>query len=116
MLKVIDHFPDGFLDIDARHLHSLLPQPTLMHLAGRQQPALFVAILLHGNEDTGLKAIQQVLKNMPKGNCRAPYPFLSATSPRLAKACADWTAKLISTASGPAPNTMRRNNRPWPMR
>jgi len=62
MLKIIDHYPDGFLDIDARHLHSILPQPTLMHLAGRQQPALFVAILLHGNEDTGLKAIQQVLK------------------------------------------------------
>jgi len=62
MLKIIDHYPDGFLDIDARHLHSILPQPTLMHLAGRQQPSLFVAILLHGNEDTGLKAIQQVLK------------------------------------------------------
>lgn len=62
MLKIIDHYPDGFLDIDARHLHSILAQPTLMHLAGRQQPALFVAILLHGNEDTGLKAIQQVLK------------------------------------------------------
>jgi succinylglutamate desuccinylase len=62
MLKIIDHYPDGFLDIDARHLHSILPQPTLMHLVGRQQPALFVAILLHGNEDTGLKTIQQVLK------------------------------------------------------
>jgi len=62
MLKIIDHYPDGFLDIDARHLHSILPQPTLMHLAGRQQPSLFVAILLHGNEDTGLKAIHQVLK------------------------------------------------------
>lgn len=62
MLKIIDHVPDGFLDVDARQLHTILPQPTLMHLAGRQQPAVFVAILLHGNEDTGLKAIQQVLK------------------------------------------------------
>lgn len=66
MLKIIDHYPDGFLDIDARHLHSILPQPTLMHLVGRQQPALFVAILLHGNEDTGLKTIQQVLKKYAK--------------------------------------------------
>ncbi|MDD2801182.1 MAG: M14 family metallopeptidase [Methylococcales bacterium] len=62
MLKIIDHVPDGFLDVDARQLHTILPQPTLMHLAGRQQPAVFVAILLHGNEDTGLKTIQQVLK------------------------------------------------------
>jgi len=62
MLKIIDHYPDGFLDIEAQHLHSILPHPTLIHLAGHRQPALFVAILLHGNEDTGLKAIQQVLK------------------------------------------------------
>ncbi|MDD5112714.1 MAG: M14 family metallopeptidase [Methylobacter sp.] len=66
MLKIIDHVPDGFLDVDARQLHTILPQPTLMHLAGRQQPAVFVAILLHGNEDTGLKTIQQVLKKYAK--------------------------------------------------
>ena len=47
---------------EARELNNILPRPTLIHLAGRQTPALFVAILLHGNEDTGLKAIQQILR------------------------------------------------------
>lgn len=55
--------PEGFLDISASDLHRLLPKPSLIHLKGRQQAAVFVSILLHGNEDVGLKAIQALLKN-----------------------------------------------------
>lgn len=57
----LDHLPDGFLEVPATRLHEILPGPTLIELAGRRQPALFVSVLLHGNEDVGLRAIQRVL-------------------------------------------------------
>jgi succinylglutamate desuccinylase len=62
MLTRLDALPEGFLDVTARDLHHLLPGPTLIHLPGRRMPELFVSVLLHGNEDVGLVAIQQVLK------------------------------------------------------
>jgi succinylglutamate desuccinylase len=61
VLHVLDDLPAGFLDVSAPSLHRLLPQPTLIHLRGRHGSPLFVSILLHGNEDTGLRATQQVL-------------------------------------------------------
>lgn len=54
--------PEGFLDASARNLHQFIDGPTLIHLPGRRTPELFVSVLLHGNEDVGLVAIQQVLK------------------------------------------------------
>lgn len=62
MLTRLSSLPDGFLDTPARELHRLLPGPTLIHLPGRRTPELFVSVLLHGNEDVGLVAIQQALK------------------------------------------------------
>jgi hypothetical protein len=62
LLKIIDYLPEGLLESRAHDLHQLLPQPTLMHLPGRRHPPLFVSILLHGNEDAGLKAVQAVLR------------------------------------------------------
>jgi len=62
LFDTLQSIPDGWLDIGARDLHKLLKKPTLIHLQGRNSPALFVSILLHGNEDTGLKAMQKVLK------------------------------------------------------
>ncbi|MEW5790698.1 MAG: M14 family metallopeptidase [Pseudomonadota bacterium] len=58
MLNIIDHVPDGLLAADARHLHEVLAGPTLIHLPGRRPEPLFVSVLLHGNEDTGLTAVQ----------------------------------------------------------
>ncbi|RLA20632.1 MAG: peptidase M14, partial [Gammaproteobacteria bacterium] len=62
LLTQLDHLPDGFLTTHAQQLHSLLPHPTLIHLPGRLKNPLFVSILLHGNEMTGLAAIQALLK------------------------------------------------------
>ncbi|WP_455218053.1 M14 family metallopeptidase [Kaarinaea lacus] len=62
MLNIIDHIPEGLMDCAAEDLHQLLPGPTLIHLQGRHQEPLFVSVLLHGNEPTGLKAIQALLK------------------------------------------------------
>lgn len=61
MLTVIDYIPDGFLDASAAGLHEILPGPTLIHLNGRKPEPLFVSVLLHGNEYSGLTAIQNVL-------------------------------------------------------
>ncbi|MEA3455511.1 MAG: M14 family metallopeptidase [Campylobacterota bacterium] len=59
----IDTVPEGLLTIeDARELHKLMPHPTLMHLEGERKAPLFVTVLLHGNEDTGLFAIQKILR------------------------------------------------------
>jgi succinylglutamate desuccinylase len=62
MLTVLDHVPTGLLETPARDLHSVLTGPTLIHLPGRREPPLFASVLLHGNEDTGLHAVQVVLR------------------------------------------------------
>lgn len=64
LLVQLDQLPDGFLTSHAQQLHSLLPHPTLIHLPGRIKNPLFVSILLHGNEVTGLLAIQALLKKL----------------------------------------------------
>jgi hypothetical protein len=62
MLTELDYLPDGLLQVEASELYTILPGPTLIHLPGRRDIPLFVSILQHGNEDTGLKAMQAVLK------------------------------------------------------
>jgi hypothetical protein len=62
MHAVLDRLPPGFLDVGAREIGGVLERPTLVHLPGRRERPLFVSVLLHGNEDTGLAAIQRVLR------------------------------------------------------
>jgi len=62
MLSQYDALPPGLLDLPASRLGEVLPGPALIHLPGRRQPALFVSVLLHGNEDTGWQAAQSVLR------------------------------------------------------
>lgn len=62
LLHERDELPTGLLDCPARELHTLLGGPTLIHLEGRRAEPLFVSVLLHGNEDTGLLAIQRLLR------------------------------------------------------
>ncbi len=61
MLTLLDHIPDGLLECPATELHRILSGPTLISLPGRRPRPLFVSVLLHGNETTGLSAIQFVL-------------------------------------------------------
>ena len=61
MLNIIEHVPPGFLDAAPGGLHQILRGPTLIHLEGRKPQPLFVSVLLHGNEFTGLKAVQDVI-------------------------------------------------------
>lgn len=60
--KQLEYVPEGLLEVDSKDLHTILPQPTLIHLSGKQAAPLFVSVLLHGNEPTGFKAIQLLLK------------------------------------------------------
>ena len=61
-LRVLDSVPKALLDVDVRHVADVLPHPTLIHLAGQRQPALFVSALLHGDESVGLVAVQRLLR------------------------------------------------------
>jgi hypothetical protein len=58
----LEHIPVVLLDIPATELHRLFPQPALLHIEGRRAEPLFVSVLLHGNETTGLAAVQSLLK------------------------------------------------------
>ncbi|MGE0384192.1 MAG: M14 family metallopeptidase [Gammaproteobacteria bacterium] len=63
MLTETTGVPPGLLDASARDLERLLGGPTLLHLPGRRTPPLFISTLLHGNEDTGLVAVQALLRH-----------------------------------------------------
>lgn len=58
----LDRFPEVLLDCPTTDLFRYLPGPTLFRLPGRQERPLFVSVLLHGNEDAGWRAVQQVLR------------------------------------------------------
>lgn len=61
-LTQIEHYPRALLEIDAKDLYSIFPEPTLLHLKGKKPEPLFLSILQHGNEVTGLSVIQRLLK------------------------------------------------------
>ena len=63
-LNILDHVPESFLNLPATELWRVLPGPTLIHLGGRRPEPLFVSLLLHGNEDVGLIAMQRLLTGL----------------------------------------------------
>lgn len=66
MFDVRKALPSGFLDVSATAIHELFPRPTLIHLPGVEPRPVFVSLLQHGNEDVGLRAVQQVLAKLEK--------------------------------------------------
>ncbi|GJL77785.1 MAG: hypothetical protein NPINA01_07740 [Nitrospinaceae bacterium] len=61
-LNVFESVPDGFLDLLPNELFKILPGPSLIRFKGKEGPPLFLATLLHGNEPTGVQAIQKLIK------------------------------------------------------
>ena len=61
-LQQLDAIPDGLLDCAPTELHEVLKKPTLLHLKGKQNNTLFISVMLHGNETTGLFAVQSLLE------------------------------------------------------
>ena len=62
LLQQVERLPEGLLETPAEGLADLLGGPTLIHLPGRRPEPLFVTVLAHGNETTGLAAIQSLLQ------------------------------------------------------
>lgn len=67
MLRVLDRLPEGLLQAGAEELEDLLGGPTLIHLEGSTPEPLFVSTLLHGNEHSGLQAVQALLRRHADG-------------------------------------------------
>lgn len=61
-LQQITTYPEKLLNCAAQDLHTIFPQPTLLHLSGKNLHPLFISVLLHGNETTGFLAVQRLLK------------------------------------------------------
>lgn len=61
-LQQLHAIPDGLLEVAPAELHTVLPRPTLLHLDGKRDDTLFLSVMLHGNETTGLLAVQQLLE------------------------------------------------------
>lgn len=59
---VFRSIPDGFLDCPPERLFEILPGPSLVDLPGREGHPLFLSVLLHGNEHSGLEAVQNILR------------------------------------------------------
>jgi succinylglutamate desuccinylase len=67
-LRETTEFPLALLDAPADSLHELLGGPTLFLLRGRREPALFVSVLMHGNETSGWDAMRDVLRGHLAGD------------------------------------------------
>ena len=73
MLRQLEHIPEGLLDLPAERLEQALGGPTLIHLAGRRDPALLVSVLMHGNETTGWEAVRRWLRQYRPGRARSVH-------------------------------------------
>ncbi len=80
MLNIVNQLPAGFLQARAEQLQDLLGGPTLIHLAGEREQPLFVSVLLHGNETTGLLTVQRLLKRYASGLPRSLSIFVGNTA------------------------------------
>ncbi len=71
MLTILNSLPEGILTLPAEQLHTQLSGPTLIHLPGERQPAMFISVLLHGNEHSSWEALRRLLmdyenKSLPR--------------------------------------------------
>lgn len=62
LLREYHELPPGLLTAEPTALAEVLGGPSLIHLPGRREQPLFVSVLLHGNETTGVFAIQALLR------------------------------------------------------
>ena len=65
-MQILHSVPDRLLACDARDLHALLGRPTLIFIEGERDPALFISVLLHGNETSGWDGLRGYLERHPR--------------------------------------------------
>ena len=63
MLNIIDRLDEKILSLPAHRLHEELEGPTLVHIKGQKDPALFLSVLLHGNESSGWEVVKNILND-----------------------------------------------------
>ncbi len=61
-LSLRHDLPAEILNRPATRLYEVLDGPTLVHLKGDKKPPLFLSVLMHGNEDTGWRVVQNILR------------------------------------------------------
>lgn len=61
-VQIIKEIPPDFLNVRPNEITQIINRPTLLHLPGEKDAPLFISILLHGNEFSGLTIIQEILK------------------------------------------------------
>lgn len=61
MLTILNKLSDEILSLPAHRLHEALAGPTLAHLKGKREPAIFLTVLLHGNENSGWEVVKNIL-------------------------------------------------------
>ena len=61
LLRQYEELPKGLLEVMPTQLSEVLGGPSLIHLPGRREQPLFLSVLLHGNETTGVVALQALL-------------------------------------------------------
>ncbi len=66
-LHLIDTLPERFLEIEHQDIKELFDSPTLVRIEGEKNPPLFVSIMLHGNEYSGLLIMQEILRRYRSG-------------------------------------------------
>lgn len=66
--KFLNEVPSALLNCDVTQVHDVLGGPTLMHLKGDREDALYLSVLLHGNETTSFIVLQRLLKDYQHKN------------------------------------------------
>jgi len=67
-VKILNEFPEGLQNVSSTELHKIVEPLTLFHVKGQKEPALFLSCLMHGNENTGLLVIQELIKKYGTDN------------------------------------------------
>lgn len=52
--------PDGLARLRPDEVRAAFPEPAIIRLKGRQEPPVFLSVLLHGNETTGWRVLQRL--------------------------------------------------------
>ncbi|HCU24730.1 MAG TPA: peptidase M14 [Deltaproteobacteria bacterium] len=62
MLQQLEYWPEDLYECETADLFRVLGGPSLIHVPGRREPALFVSVLLHGNESSGWLALRRLME------------------------------------------------------
>ena len=64
-VRILETLPGDLLERDATELEAALGGPSMVHIPGRQEPPLFVSVLLHGNETSSWNGVRKLLGRHP---------------------------------------------------